>query len=197
MNMKSTPAESLNQLFINARTHNGWLNEPVSDEILKQAYDISKWGPTAANTSPLRVFFVKSKEAKEKLLGAVAEGNQEKTRAAPVTAIFAADHEFYEKLPKLFPHADARSWFVGNQKMIDDTAFRSSSLQAAYFMLATRALGLDVGPMSGFDQAKVDAAFFAGTPLKSNFICNLGYGDESKLYPRSPRLDFEEACKIL
>lgn len=195
--MKTISIESLNQIFLNARTHNGWLNQPVSDDLLKQAYDLAKWAPTSANSSPLRIVFVKSKEAKEKLLGAVMEGNVEKTKTAPVTAILAQDLEFYEKLPKLFPHADAKSWFVGNQAMIDSTAFRNSSLQAAYFMLAARSVGLDIGPMSGFNQAKVDADFFAGTQIKSNFMCNLGFGDASKLYPRAPRLDFEEVCKIL
>ena len=156
-----------------------------------------KWGPTSANSSPARIVFVKSKEAKEKLLPCMAEGNVEKTKAAPVTAIVAQDMEFYEKLPKLFPFADARAWFAGNKPLIESTAFRNSSLQGAYLIIAARSLGLDCGPMSGFDNAKVDAAFFQGTTWKSNFVCNLGYGDSSKLYPRAPRLDFNEACKIL
>ena len=189
--------EALEQIFTKARTHSAWLLEPVSDELLHQIYDLMKWGPTSANSSPARIVFVKSKEAKEKLLSCMAEGNVEKTKTAPVTAIIAQDMEFYEKLPKLFPHAPARSWFVGNQALIESTAFRNGTLQGGYFMIAARSLGLDCGPMSGFDNAKVDAAFFQGTFWKSNFICNLGYGDSSKLYPRSPRLDFNEACKIL
>ncbi len=189
--------ESLEQIFIKARTHSAWLSEPVSEALLHQIYDLMKWGPTSANCCPARIVFVKSKEAKEKLLPCIAEGNVEKTKSAPVTAIVAMDMEFYEKLPQLFPHAPARSWFVGNKALIESTASRNSSLQGAYFMIAARSLGLDCGPMSGFDNAKVDAAFFQGTNWKSNFICNVGYGDSSKLHPRSPRLDFNEACKVL
>ena len=188
--------EALEQIFTKARTHNGWLNQPIPDSVLHEIYDLAKWGPTSANGSPARFFFVKTPEAKKKLLESMAPGNVEKTKSAPVTVIIAEDREFHEKLPKLFPAADARSWFVGNQPLIEATAFRNSSLQGAYLMLAARSLGLDCGPMSGFDQAKVDAAFFAGTTWKSNFICNLGYGDHSQLYPRSPRLTFEEACRI-
>jgi len=195
--MNTLSHEALDQLFFKARTHNGWLDKPVSDDLLRQIYDLMKWPPTSANSSPGRIVFVKSKEAKERLVPCMAEGNVDKTRAAPVTAIIAEDIKFYEKLPKLFPHADARSWFVGNQALIEKTAFRNSTLQGAYFMIAARALGLDCGPMSGFDNAKVDAAFFAGTSWRSNFVCSLGYGDPTKLYPRSPRLEFEEACKIL
>ena len=189
--------EALEQILTEARTHSAWLPEPVSDELLIEIYDLMKWGPTSANSSPARIVFVRSKEAKEKLLPCMAEGNVEKTKAAPVTAIIAQDMEFYEKLPKLFPFADARSWFSGNKPFIESTAFRNSSLQGAYFMIAARSLGLDCGPMSGFDNAKVDAAFFRGTSWKSNFVCNLGYGDSHKLHPRAPRLDFSEACKIL
>ena len=195
--MKSISTEATDQLFTNARTHNGWTQEPVTEESLHRIYELLKWGPTSANTSPARIIFVKSPGAKAKLLACMAPGNIEKTQSAPVTAIIAQDMEFYEKLPKLFPTADARSWFVGNPSLIETTAFRNSSLQGAYFMLAARAVGLDCGPMSGFDNAKVDAAFFANTQWKSNFIVNLGYGDASKLYPRGPRLDFSEACKIL
>ena len=173
------------------------MNEPVTEETLHRVYDLFKWGPTSANSSPARIVFVRTPAAKEKLLTCMAPGNIDKTKSAPVTAIVAHDMEFYEQLPKLFPHADARSWFAGNQALIDMTAFRNSSLQGAYLMLAARAMGLDCGPMSGFDNAKVDAAFFEGTKWKSNFLCNLGYGDETKLFPRSPRLSFEEACKIL
>jgi 3-hydroxypropanoate dehydrogenase len=189
--------QALEQIFTKARTHSAWLPEPVSDELLQQIYELMKWGPTSANSSPARIAFVKSKDAKEKLLAGMAPGNVEKTRAAPVTAIIAYDLEFYEKLPKLFPHADARSWFVGNKPFIESTAFRNGSLQGAYLIIAARALGLDCGPMSGFDNAKVDAAFFEGTSWKSNFICNLGFGDANALHPRCPRLDFSEACKIL
>ena len=188
---------SLATLFTEARTHNGWSDRPVTDAELQQVYDLAKWGPTSANCSPARIVFVRSELEKAKLLPCMSGGNQEKTRTAPVTAIIGMDTEFYEKLPQLFPHADARSWFAGNQAMIDATAFRNSSLQGAYFIIAARALGLDCGPMSGFDADKVNAAFFAGTKVKVNFICNLGHGDPSKLFGRSPRLSFDEACKIV
>ncbi len=188
---------ALDQLFRNARTFNAWLPKEVSDEQLHQLYELAKFGPTSANASPMRVVFVKSREAKAKLEPFLSEGNRAKTMEAPVTAIIATDHEFYEQLPKLFPHGDARSWFVGNQPLIDTTAFRNATLQGAYVLLAARALGLDCGPMSGYDQAGVDAAFFAGTPIKSNFLISIGYGDASRnLFPRSPRLGFDEACKI-
>lgn len=188
---------ALDQLFREARTFNAWLPKDVSDEQLHQLYDLAKFGPTSANASPMRVTFVKSKAAKEKLSPFMSEGNRAKTMAAPVTAIVATDHEFYEKLPQLFPHADARSWFVGNQPLIDVTAFRNASLQGAYVILAARSIGLDCGPMSGFDNAGVDAAFFAGTQIRSNFMINIGYGDASRdLFPRSPRLAFDEACRI-
>ncbi len=192
----SANKDMLDQIFLKARTHSVWLPEPVSDELLREVYDHMKWGPTSANCCPARIVFVKSKEAKEKLLPCMAPGNVEKTKMAPVTAIIAYDGEFYEKLPKLFPHVDARSWFAGNEPLIESTAFRNGTLQGAYFLIAARALGLDCGPMSGFDNAKVDAAFFAGTSWKSNFICNIGHGDSAKVYPRAPRLAFEEACKI-
>ena len=185
------------QLFDNARTHNGFSAEPVPEASLRQLYDMMKWGPTSANCSPARVVFVTTPEAREKLLAGMSPGNLDKTRAAPVTAIIGMDMAFYEKLPQLFPHADAKAWFVGNQPMIDATAFRNSSLQGAYFIIAARALGLDCGPMSGFDAAKVDAAFWAGTTVKTNFIVNLGHGDASKLFGRSPRLTFEEACQVV
>jgi len=188
---------TLDILFRNARTHNGWIDKPVSDAQLQEIYDLMKWGPTSANCSPARIVFVKSAAEKEKLVACMAPGNAEKTKAAPVTAIIGMDYAFYEKLPQLFPHADAKSWFVGNQPMIDATTFRNSSLQGAYFIIAARAAGLDCGPMSGFDADKVNAAFFAGSSIKANFICNLGYGDASKLFGRSPRLSFEEACKVI
>ena len=169
----------------------------MTDEQLHQLYELAKFGPTSANASPMRLVFVKSKEAKAKLEPFLSENNRAKTLEAPVTAIVATDHAFYEHLPTLFPHADARSWFVGNQPLIDATAFRNSSLQGAYLLLAARSLGLDCGPMSGFDLAGVDAAFFAGTQVKSNFLINIGYGDAGRnLFPRSPRLSFEQACQI-
>ena len=187
---------ALDQLFAAARTHNVWQDRPVSDELLHELYECMKWGPTAANGSPARIVFVKSREAKERLLPCMAPGNADKTRAAPVTAIVGMDGAFYEKLPTLFPQADARSWFVGNQALIDATAFRNSSLQGAYLILAARALGLDCGPMSGFDADKINAAFFKDGTVKANFVCNLGYGDHAKLFPRNPRLSFAEACRI-
>jgi 3-hydroxypropanoate dehydrogenase len=189
---------ALDQLFRSARTYNAFLPKEVSDDQLHQIYELTKFGPTSANSSPMRVVFVRSKEAKEKLSPFMSEGNRAKTLAAPVSAIVGTDHEFYEKLPHLFPHADARSWFVGNQPAIDITAFRNASLQGAYLILAARALGIDSGAMSGFNNAAVDAAFFPEGKWKSNFIINIGYGDASRdLFPRSPRLTFDEACKIV
>ncbi len=184
------------QLFDNARTHNGFQAEPIPETTLRQLYDMVKWGPTSANCSPARFIFVSTPEGKEKLLAGMSPGNLEKTRSAPVSVIIGMDMAFFEKLPRLFPHADAKSWFVGKQPMIDATAFRNSSIQGGYFIVAARALGLDCGPMSGFDAAKIDAAFWAGTGVKTNFICNLGHGDASKLFGRSPRLGFDEACHI-
>ena len=185
-------------LFSNARTHNEWLDKPVTDEQLHGIYEAMKWGPTSANSSPARIVFVKSKEQKEKLVACMSPGNAEKTRKAPVTAIVGMDLAFYEQLIKLFPHApDARSWFEGNDAVVESTAFRNSSLQGAYMMLAARALGLDCGPMSGFDAEKINTEFFADTKVRVNFVCNLGYGDAEKLFPRSPRLSFDEACKIV
>lgn len=188
---------SLDLLFRNARTHSAWQDKPVSDELLIQIYDLMKWAPTSANSSPARIVYVKSEAGKQRLLPAMIPGNIDKTRTAPVTAIIAQDHAFYDKLPHLFPHADARAWFVGNQALIDTTAFRNATLQGGYLILAARALGLDAGPMSGFDNAKVDQEFFSGTQIKSNFLINIGYGDASGLFPRSPRLAFDEAAQIL
>ncbi len=187
----------LDLLFRDARTHNGWTDKEVSDVLLQAIFDLAKMGPTSANCSPQRIVYVKTQAGKEKLKPALMAGNVEKTMAAPVTAILGYDLEFYEQLPKLFPHTDARSWFLGNDDLIEATAFRNGSLQGAYFILAARALGLDCGPMSGFDNAMVDKAFFPDGKVKSNFICSLGYGDPSKLFPRSPRFDFDEVCKIL
>ena len=188
---------ALTTLFTEARTHNGWQDKPVSDALCHQIYDLAKWGPTSANCSPARIIFVRSAEQKEKLLDCMAPGNQDKTRSAPVTAILGMDMAFYEQLPTLFPHADARAWFVGNQPLIDSTAFRNSTLQGAYLMLAARSLGLDCGPMSGFDADKINVAFFPDSNVKVNFICNIGYGDATKLFPRSPRMPFEQACRLI
>ncbi|MEW6099676.1 MAG: malonic semialdehyde reductase [Pseudomonadota bacterium] len=186
------------QLFDDARTHNAWLDRPVPDELLHRLYDLMKWGPTSANCCPARILFVKTPEAKARLVPCMSEGNQAKTAAAPVTAIIGMDMHFYEKLPQLFPHnPEARSWFEGKPEVIHSTAFRNSSLQGGYFIMAARALGLDCGPMSGFDAPRVDAEFWLGTAVKTNFICNLGYGDPSQLFPRSPRLAFEQACRIV
>jgi 3-hydroxypropanoate dehydrogenase len=190
-------AIALEQLFCNARTHNGWRGNPIPDALLTELYDLMKWGPTSANCSPLRIVFVKSPSAHARLLPLLMEGNRTKTQAAPVTAILGMDLDFPDTLPKLFPHADARAWFAGKPAHIEATAFRNSSLQGAYFMLAARALGLDCGPMSGFDAAGVDAEFFAGTNIKTNFLCNLGYGDPAALFPRSPRPEFAEVCQVL
>ncbi|MGF6289126.1 malonic semialdehyde reductase [Paraburkholderia youngii] len=189
--------QALAQLFRDARTHNGWQNKPIDDAVLRELMELVLLGPTSANSSPGRFVFVRTPEGKEKLRPALSAGNLEKTMAAPVTVIVAMDMAFYEQLPKLFPHADARSWFVGNERLIADTAFRNSTLQGGYLILAARALGLDTGPMSGFDQAKVDEAFFAGTTVKSNFLINLGYGDPSRLFPRSPRFSFDEVARIV
>ena len=187
---------ALDQLFRDARSHNGWQDKPVTDDQLHALYDLWKLGPTSANCTPARVVFVRSPEAKQKLAPGLSEGNRAKTMTAPVVAIIGMDMTFYEQLPKLFLHADARSWFLGNQPMIDDAAFRNSSLQGAYLILAARALGIDTGPMSGIDKAKLDAAFFAGTAVKTNFVCSLGYGLPEHIFARSPRLSFDEACRI-
>ncbi len=187
---------SLDQIFRSARTHRAWRDEPVSDEILRAVYELMRFGPTSGNCCPARIVFVRSPAAKEKLKPALDAGNVAQTMAAPATAIVAHDLEFYERLPFLAPHVDARSWFAGNRPLIDITAFRNGSLQGAYMIIAARALGLDCGPMSGFDNAKVDAAFFPEGRVKSNFLCNLGYGDPARMRPRAPRLAFEEACSI-
>jgi 3-hydroxypropanoate dehydrogenase len=188
--------KALDILFREARSHNSWQDKPVSDELLQQIYDLMKMGPTAANTCPARLVFIKSEASKARLKSALDEGNVAKSMAAPVVAIIGMDMTFYEQLPKLFPHTDARAWYVGKPAKIEETAMRNSSLQGAYLMLAARSLGLDCGPMSGFDKDKLDAAFFTNSTIKSNFICALGYGDAAKLYPRGPRLAFAEACRI-
>ena len=202
----------LDILFRDARTYSAWLNEPVSDETLRQVYNLTRWAPTSANCNPTRIVFLRTKAAKERLLPALAPGNVDKTMSAPVTAIIACDLKFYEKMPLLFPHNPGmRDLFANSPELVDITAKRNSSLQGAYLILAARALGLDCGPMSGFDNAKVDEEFFgAGKSepnstqeffpeghIKSNFLCNLGYGDKSKLFARAPRLEFDQACTLL
>jgi 3-hydroxypropanoate dehydrogenase len=189
--------ESLNQLFHEARTQNGFLPDPVPIELLKEVYALTAMGPTSANSSPARFIFVTTPEGKERLLRAVAPGNVDKVKSAPVTVIVAWDTEFYDRLGQLFPTRDMRPFFAGNAALAHETAFRNGSLQGAYLILAARALGLDVGPMSGFDQQKLNAEFFPDGKWKANFLCNLGYGDTSKLFPRNPRLSFEEACLVL
>jgi 3-hydroxypropanoate dehydrogenase len=189
--------EGLDLVFREARTYTAWLDKPVEDSLLRQVYDLAKMGPTSANMCPMRIVFVKSPEAKEKLKPWLDAGNVEKTMRAPVTAIIGMDIRFYEQLPKLYPHANARAWFADlPENVLEYVALRNASLQGAYFMLAARSLGLDCGPMSGFNNAKVDETFFAGTTVKSNFLCNLGHGDPSRLHPRSPRLTFDEACRV-
>ncbi len=188
---------AMRQLFFDARTHNKWKAKDVSDELLHRLVDILKMGPTSANCLPARIVFVKSAEAKARLSPLLDEGNRAKTMTAPVCAIIGYDLEFYEHLGKLFPHTDAKPWFAGKPQKIADTAFRNGTLQGAYLILAARALGLDCGPMSGFDNAGVDREFFAGTQVKSNFLCSLGYGDPSGLFPRSPRFTFDEMAKIV
>ena len=195
--MNGLDETALDLLFREARSQNGWRPEPVPETLLKDVYDLARMGPTSANCSPMRVVFVTTEAGKRKLEPALSDGNKRKTAAAPVTAIVAYDLAFYEALPKLFPHEpDARSWFTGSEAHIQATAIRNGTLQGAYLMLAARSVGLDCGPMSGFDHAKVDDAFLPGTTWRSNFLCNLGYGDPSALFGRLPRLSFEEACRI-
>ena len=197
--MPNTPLNqaALDKLFLKAHTLNAWQERAVPDELLHRLYDTLRMGPTAANSNPMRIVFVKSKEAKERLSLAVAEGNRAKTMAAPVTAIIGYDLRFYENMDKLFPNAPgARSWFDYDEKVAFTNAFRGGTLQGAYLIIAARALGLDCGPMGGFDNIKVDELFFAGTAIKSNFLCNLGYGDSKGIYPRNKRLSFDEACRI-
>jgi 3-hydroxypropanoate dehydrogenase len=187
---------ALDQLFREGRTQNKWQDRPVPDSLLEEVYDLLKFAPTSANSSPARFVFVRSAEGKARLKEALSPGNIEKTMTAPVTVIVAYDVEFYEKLPFLFPHADARSWFAGNPAFAETSAIRNGTLQGAYLILAARSVGLDAGPMSGFENAKVDELFFAGTTWKSNFLVNLGHGDPDGLFPRSPRLSFDEACRL-
>jgi 3-hydroxypropanoate dehydrogenase len=188
---------ALDQIFRHARTYRAWSPEEVSDVLLEAIYDLAKTGPTTMNCSPMRVAFLRSAEAKEKLRPALDAGNVEKTMAAPVTAIVAYDLEFYEQFPKLAPKRDGRKIFAGKPALIEETVMRNGSLQGAYLIIAARSLGLDCGPMSGFDRKKVDETFFAGTSWRSNFLCNLGHGDSASLRPRAARLDFDEACRLL
>ena len=190
--------KDLDTILRQARTHNGFQPKPVTDVQLQAIYDLMRAGPTSANCSPARVLFLRSKEAKQRLAPALSAGNSQKTMEAPVTAVIGYDLKFYELLPRIFPHnQEARTWFEGKPAVIETTAFRNSTLQGAYFIIAARSIGLDVGAMSGFDNAKVDAEFWPDGTVKSNFLCNLGYGDPSKLFARSPRLNFDEVCKIL
>ncbi len=193
----SAPADPwLDRVFGEGRTFSHWQERDVRAEDLRRAYEFARLGPTSANCQPLRILFLKSAAAKARLEPALAAGNRAQTKAAPVTAIFAMDLDFPEALPRLFGNGDAKSWFAGNPPLIAETAFRNSSLQAAYFLIACRALGLDCGPMSGFDRDRVDAIFFAGTSWRANFLMNIGYGDPAKLRARDPRLDFVEACRL-
>ena len=187
---------ALDFLFRTARTCSSWSDTPVSDEELHRLYDLAKFGPTSANTSPARFVFLRTREAREKLRPALSAGNLDKTLAAPVTVIIAWDPRFYDRLPELFPHADARAWFAGNDALAEETAFRNSTLQGAYLLLAARAIGLECGPMSGFDRARVDDIFFAESGWRSNFLMNIGHADGTVPYPRGPRLSFEDACRL-
>jgi 3-hydroxypropanoate dehydrogenase len=191
-----TDSATLDLLFYKARTQNHWTDKPVNVAQLEEIWNLTRMGPTSANCSPARLVFVTSPQARKKLKPTLMEGNVDKVMAAPVTAIIGQDMEFYEHLPQLFPHTDAKSWFAGNDDLIFTTAFRNATLQGAYFMVAARALGLDCGPMSGFDNAQVDEIFFTGTKIKSNFICSIGYGSGEGLHPRGPRLEFDQACRV-
>lgn len=188
---------ALDILFREARTYNGWLKQDVPDEVIARIYDLAKLGPTAANSNPMRVVFVRSPEAKERLRPILDKGNQEKTMGAPVVAIFAYDRKFYDHLPRLFPHTNAKSWYEGKPDLIEQTAWRNGTLQAAYFILAARAMGLDCGPMSGFKKTKMKDEFFPDLDGEVNFICAIGYGDPESLKPRSPRFDFGDVCEIV
>jgi 3-hydroxypropanoate dehydrogenase len=195
--MTRIPDAALGQILRDARTHSAWRPEPVPVELLKEVYELARMGPTSANSCPARFLFLTTPEAKARLSPALSPVNVEKTQTAPVNVIVASDSEFYEKLPRLFPQRDMRSMFAGNAGLIEETMLRNGSLQGAYFILAARALGLDCGPMSGFDKAKVNQEFFPDGKWKANFLCNVGHGDPSKLFPRNPRLEFEEVCRVL
>ncbi len=189
--------KSIDLLFRQARTHNGWQPKPVSERTLHELADIAKMGPTSANCSPARFVFITTTSGRERLRPHLSPGNVDKTMSAPVTAIIGYDLMFHERLPQLFPHADAKSWFTGNEELIQETAFRNGTLQGAYLMLAARSLGLDCGAMSGFNKAGVDAEFFADTQIKANFLLNIGYGTSEKMFPRSPRLSFDAFCQVI
>lgn len=196
--LKTLTEDSLDLLFRRARSHNGWLDKPVDDALLVQVYDLMKMGPTSVNSSPARIVFLRSQAARQRLRPAISAGNMDKVMTAPVVAIIAYDLDFHDKLPQLFPHNPGiRSLFAANTELTEATAFRNGSLQGAYFMLAARSLGLDCGPISGFDAAAVNREFFADGKLRVNFLCNVGFGDHSKIFPRSPRLHFEQACSLL
>lgn len=197
MNQSPISQESIHRLFTGGHTHHGWLAKPVSDEQLQELYDLSKWPPTCVNGSPLRILFVKSSDAKERLASCLMASNIQKMKSAPVTAILAYDLDWYEKLPQLFPRGDYKGMYASNQTLSEATAFRNSSLQAGYLIMAARSLGLDVGPMSGFDLDKVNKLFFKNSSWRVNFLCNIGYGDPAKLYPRAARLSFDESCTIV
>ncbi|MGO4871939.1 MAG: malonic semialdehyde reductase [Roseiarcus sp.] len=194
---KLLAADAVAQIFTDARTHNGFIDKPVSDELLHRAVELAEIAPTSVNQSPMRIVFARSQQAKQRLAPALMPGNLEKTLAAPVVAIVGYDVKFYEHLPFLFPHMDVKGWFSGNAEFAERSAFQNGTLQVAYLILALRAVGLDTGPMTGFDNAKVDAEFFAGTDVKSNVLVNIGYGDAAKLFPRSPRFSFEQVAKIV
>lgn len=196
MNRNPLDAASLGQLFHDARTHYDWSTDPITEELLRALYDLLKMGPTSANASPARFMFCASPEARARLADCVSVGNHPKVLQAPVTVIIGMDLDFADHLPRLFPHDDARSWYEGNPALIRETAFRNSTLQGAWFIMAARALGLDTGPMSGFDKEKVDSAFWSGTKIETNFICSLGTGTGRKIFPRLPRFDFDEICRI-
>jgi len=194
---KTVASEAIHQLFTEARTYTAWLPDEISDDTLREVYDLMKWGPTSANCCPARIVFVRKGPKKELLISCLDPGNVPKVKAAPVTAIIAMDQKFYDFLPKLFPPAPGyRDVFASNRNLSESTAFRNGSLQGAYFIMAARSLGLDCGPMSGFNNGKLDELFFSGTSWRSNFLCNIGHGDPAKLNPRSPRFRFEEACRI-
>ncbi|WP_394778750.1 malonic semialdehyde reductase [Undibacterium sp.] len=196
--LKTLDEDSLDLLFRRARSHNGWLDQPVPDELLERIYELMKMGPTSVNSSPARLLFLRSESARQRLLPAVNHGNMDKVMTAPVVVLIAHDLHFHEKLPQLFPHnPGVGGLFAANKELAETTAFRNGSLQGAYFMLAARSLGLDCGPVSGFDAAAVNREFFADGKLKVNFLCNVGFGDYSKIFPRSPRLSFEQACSLL
>ncbi len=189
--------QCLDTIFLSARSQNGWLDKTINDEQLRQIYNLLKFAPTAANCCPVRITFIKSKQAKKRLKPHLDAGNIEKSMTAPAVAIIAYDSEFYEKLPKLFPHTDAKSWFVGNPEKIKSAASMNATLQGAYFIIATRSIGLECGPMGGFNNASLDEEFFPNGKTKSIFLCGIGYGDSTKVFTRSPRLDFDEACEIV